>query len=127
MRRLLAAFAVLVLTQMAFADGDVGFKAYPPAPQYARLAFGSVTGTNLATCNTLITLTSDHYMTLLINSLNADISIAYNGVETFRLESGESFSMDLKNHNLKLGSTKTLCIWANGAAPTSGSMRVTLF
>lgn len=94
------------------------------SPQYNRLAFGSVTGTNAGTANAIITLNADRSILQVVNSLNSDTSLTYGGVEYWRLEAGDSFIIDLRPSALKLLATKVIGIFYN-VVPTSGSIRVT--
>lgn len=118
--------AILLSGAMAHAYG-VTLDATDATPQYGRLAAAGVTASAVGSCNILVTLTANRHNLLLINSLNQDVSIAYNGVETFRLEAGESFALDLRMANFRFRTGKTLCVYHNGVAPTTGSIRATLF
>lgn len=94
------------------------------SPQYGRLGFAAVTGTNAGTANTIITLNADRSILQILNSLNTDVSITYNGVEYWRLEANDSFIVDLRSNGLKLGSGKIIGIFYN-TVPTAGTIRVT--
>jgi hypothetical protein len=125
--RALALFVFLLGASVAHADGYVSFNYYGAAPQYGKLAAASVTGTSVGTCNALVTLSADRVLVQVFNSLNQTVDIAYNGAQVWELEAGESFVLDLRIANFGLKSGKTLCVWAPGTAPTTGTLRATLF
>ncbi|MDE2255577.1 MAG: hypothetical protein KGL42_15110 [Betaproteobacteria bacterium] len=97
--------------------------------QTGRLAFGSVTPTTAATAATLLTITGDKSLLVILNSLDTDCSLTYNGsgtaVEFIRLEAGESTVLDLNQAGKFMRSAKVIGAYNNGSAPTAGSIRVT--
>lgn len=95
------------------------------APQYATLGFAAITGTSAGTANTIITLNADRSILQVLNSLNTDVSLTYNGVEYWRLEANDSFIVDFRSNGLKVVSGRIIGIFYN-TVPTAGTIRVTV-
>ncbi len=115
---------LLMLPILAQADGvPAATKIYP---QYGRLAFGGVTGSSAGTANAVATLTRDRYIVYVVNSLNQEVSITYDGVEIARFETTDrAMVIDLRTSGLKMESGKIIGVYHQGVAPTGGSIRVT--
>lgn len=107
----------------------VSVTATSAAFQYARIAAASITAgnANVTTALTLATLSANAKIITLVNSLNQDVSITYNAVEVFRLESSEGgLSFDLDTNGLQWASGAVIGVYQNGTPPTTGSIRLTV-
>ena len=95
--------------------------------QYARVAASSITSSNSTqtTGFPFVTLARDTKQVILFNSLNQDCSLSFGGVETFRLEAGDSFTVDAASDGLKWASGTVITVFQNGTPPTTGSIRFT--
>lgn len=99
---------------------------YEISPVPGSLAFGSVTGTTPGTANTIVTTTSDHKIVLVLNSLNADVMLTYNGSDWVPLPAGTPFSVDMSPNERCLRAGKIIGIYYLASAPTSGRIGVSL-
>jgi hypothetical protein len=108
-------------------------KYYETLPDTSRTAFGSVTGTNAGTANTLLALTNDRRILVLVNSLNQDIVITYTphggAVKDgyLYLESNDNLVIDFETSGLRAKSGGVFKAYYSGSAPTSGSIRLHAF
>ena len=119
------------LSMAYMAEPIVAHRVYnvgtPASFQYARVAAASVTSGNATVTSTfpVMTLARDTRLISVLSSLNADCSITLNGVETFRLESGDKFLLDLGSDSFYMAAGTVIGIFQNGSVPTSGSIRIT--
>lgn len=96
--------------------------------QYARTAAASITAGNSSagTALTIMTLSGATKIVAILNSLNQDVSLTYNGTEVSRFESGDGgLSFDLDTNGLQWASGAVIGIFHNGTAPSTGSIRIT--
>ena len=93
--------------------------------QYARVAASSITSANSSqtTGVAFVTLARDTKIIQIFNSLNQDISLSFGGTETYRLEPGESFSVDAFTNSLLWANGTVITVFQNGTPPTTGSIR----
>lgn len=97
------------------------------ATNIAYQAKGKIAGTSLTgSYQTVLNPTSDLLVIYVINSCDNTILVSLDGgtTDTFELEAGESVTVDLAANNLKFDNTVNISAKHNGAAPTSGSVRV---
>lgn len=109
--------------------GNVGsaIAGSPSTFQYARVSQASITSSNAnaGTAFPIMTLTRNTKIFEVLNSLNQDCSITLNGVETFRLEAGDKFLLDVGSDGLYMAAGTVVGIYQNGTPPTTGSIRIT--
>lgn len=88
---------------------------------------GSLTGTALTgSYQTALTLTADAVCLAILNTCNNTIFVSLDGgtSDTLKLESGESLTLDFGTNGRKVTSGATIQAKHAGAAPTSGTIRV---
>lgn len=91
-------------------------------------AKGKIVGSSLTgSYATVLDPSSDLKIIYLINSCNNTILVSLDSgsTDTFELEAGESVTIDLASSGLKFNNTLNIQAKHGGAAPTSGSIRVT--
>ena len=95
--------------------------------QYAKIANATLTAANVNITNTIqiMSLSRNTKVIQCFNSLNAGASLTLNGVETYNLEVGDSFSVDAGSDGLYWAQSTTIGIFYNaGVTATTGSLRL---
>lgn len=126
-------FRVLNVDPQGNYTNTVTIDAAPPisslngiSPQYGVKLAAQILGNTAGTATSILTINADRSILQVFNSLNQEISITYDGIECWRLDIGESFSIDCRSNALKLELGKTIGVFYQSIAPTTGSIRVTL-
>lgn len=106
----------------AFAAAD---PLYNATPQTGSIAYSAVDGTNLATSDTVITLTGRRRILLVTNSLNAAVMLTFNGADFISLPAATGIAIDLSASGLTLAAS-AIKVYHLGTAPTvSGFLSIT--
>ena len=96
--------------------------------QYAKATNSQITAGNSTQTQgfPLVTLSRNTKIIQVFNSLDAGISLALGGVETYNLETGDSFSVDAGSDGLYWASGTAISVFYNaGITATSGTIRFT--
>lgn len=111
----------------AGAPGNSTPRVAVAAANIAYTAKGKISGASLTgTYATLLNPTSDLRMLYFFNSCDATILVSLDGgtTDSFELEAGESFSIDFAANGLKFDNAVNISAKHGGAAPTTGTIRV---
>lgn len=94
--------------------------------QYAKVANATLTAGNSTQTQgfPLVTLARNTKIVQIFNTLNAGVSLAFGGVETYNLEIGEAFSVDAGSDGLYWASGTAITAFYNtSSTATTGSLR----
>lgn len=98
------------------------------SPQIGAIAYSDVDGTNIATSDTVITLSGRRRIVIITNSLNAAVMLVYNGADLMRVPAATGVAIDLSASGLTFADSKTIKVYHLGSAPTgSGFLSITAF
>lgn len=106
---------------------------YETIPDTSRTEAASITGTNSATANTLLTLTNDRRILAFYNSLNQPVVITYTpfggAVKDgyLYLEASDQGVLDFETSGLRAKSGGVFKAYYTGSAPTTGTIRMHAF
>lgn len=92
-------------------------------PQYAELVGSSVTAASAGAANTLITLTKDRRILLVVNTLDQDCKLVWAGSDGAFLPAKTSITIDLSTNSYAAANGLVIGIYNLGVTP-SASTRV---
>lgn len=110
------------------ADASFWSNSAQPTVQRVVTQFGSITGTDVGTANTIMALTKPRFLLMAQSTLNADVSIVLGEDDFWRFPSGinAAFVLDLRSNMLAQMTGQVLGVYYNNSAPTSGYLQVTV-
>lgn len=94
------------------------------SPQAAQLAYGSISGTNAATANTLLTLSRYARLLIIKNDTDVTMGVTYNASTIWYLTAGASLVIDGAISGLSFNGGRVIGVHRDGSAPNSGRVQV---
>lgn len=98
---------------------------YRIVPQYAELAFGSVTATTAGTATTISTLTRDRRAIVIVSNLNTEVMVTFGGADFVHIPASGTVALDLGSNALSFAKDVILGVYHRGVAPASGRIGIT--
>ena len=90
------------------------------------VAAAAVTASTAGTAITIATCTTDHQYLAIVNTLNQNCWVTYNGVRAWWIPVNTSIWVDAKMSQRQFRAAKIIGIYHDGVQPTTGSIAVTL-
>lgn len=97
----------------------------PVNPQFSVLLYSAVTGNSEGTAINLLAVSTDRAILQIINDLDTDVGLTYNGVVKWQLASYESFVLDFVTNGLKMSYGDLIGVYYLTTPPTAGAIRAT--
>lgn len=94
------------------------------SPQLGTLAYGSISGTNAGTANTVATLEASSRMLAIKNDTDVSLGFTYNGETFIYLPAGQGMVVDAAANNLSFNGARVVGVHRDGTAPASGRVQV---
>ncbi len=85
----------------------------------------SVTGTNVSTADTLLTLNKNRLLLMAITDFDAPVVLTFNGADLAYLPPNQNIAIDLKKYDKSMRAGSVVGVYKTGASPV-GSLAVTL-